>query len=160
MSEKHLVCQGAVCQCKFGSTPDKLKVKSQQVHYINDKDGAEKPLANTKDIGQPFEANTFGSCKKMNNYPCKPTITAWSGFYDKVVLPGGSNILLEDSKATCATGGKDCIDIIFHGQTADMTKQDAGKADKAIQTHLNPLMDVQKVEEDLFLIQLPQGQPF
>ncbi|MET3880974.1 MULTISPECIES: DUF4280 domain-containing protein [Chitinophaga] len=160
MSEKHLVCQGALCKCQFGTTPDKLKVKSQQVHYINDKDGAEKPLANTKDIGQPFEANTFGSCSKKNNNPCTPSVTGWSGFYDKVVLPGDAYILLEDSKATCATGGKDCISITFHGQTADMTKKDAEKADKEVQTHLNPMMDVQKVEEDLFLIRFPQGQPF
>lgn len=160
MSEKHVVCQGAICQCKFGSAPDKLKVKSQQKHYVNDEAASEKPLATNKDIGQPFEANTFGSCKKKNNAPCTPSVTEWSGFYDKVVLPGGGNVLLEDSKATCATGGKDCIDITFHGQTAAMTKKDAEKADKDTQSQLNPLMNVQKVEEELFLIQLPQGVPF
>lgn len=29
MSEKHLVCQGAVCRCDFGTTTDKLMVKTQ-----------------------------------------------------------------------------------------------------------------------------------
>ncbi|MEC5147035.1 DUF4280 domain-containing protein [Chitinophaga sp. 212800010-3] len=159
MSEKHLVCQGAVCMCQFGTTPDKLKVKSQQVHYINDKDGAEKPLATTKDIGQPFENNSFGSCSKKNNNPCTPSVTAWSGSYDKVELPGGAHILLEDSKATCPTGSTDCIRITFHGQTADMTKKDAEKADKEVQSHLNPMMDVKKVEEDLYMIELLEGQP-
>jgi hypothetical protein len=40
MSEKHLVCHGATCQCKFGTTPDKLAVKTQSKRYINEKDGS------------------------------------------------------------------------------------------------------------------------
>ena len=42
MSQKYLVCQGATCKCNFGTTPDKLKVLTQNRHYINDKDGKEK----------------------------------------------------------------------------------------------------------------------
>lgn len=30
MSEVHLVCQGAICKCQFGTVPDTLKVKTQK----------------------------------------------------------------------------------------------------------------------------------
>lgn len=155
MSEKHLVCQGAICQCKFGSAPDKLKVKSHQDYFINDQDGAQKPIANTKDIGQPFEANSFGSCQKMNNRPCKPSITEWKQYYDKVTLQNGGKILLEDSKAVCAVAGNACIDIVFHGQTAAVTSSNAENADAGVQSQLNPLMDIRHVEEDVLFMQLP-----
>jgi hypothetical protein len=146
MSEKHLVCHGAICQCKFGTTPDKLKVK-QTDYYINDSNGAEKSIANTLDIGQPFEANSFGSCKKMNNNPCKPSITEWKSFYEKVTLDNGGKILLEDSKAICAVGGSPCVDITFHGQTAAVSGKNAGKADEQVQSQLNPLVNLKTTEE-------------
>ena len=141
MSEKHLVCHGAICQCKFGTTPDKFSVKSQSRHYIND-DGQEKLMANTKDIGQPFSLNTFGSCKKLNNGPCKLAITEWAGFYDKVTLTNKGKPLLEDSKGTCAIGGPQCIDITFHGQVAQPGPGNVERADRDVLSHLNPLVDV------------------
>ncbi|MGY0040477.1 hypothetical protein [Pedobacter sp. NJ-S-72] len=49
MSEKHLVCNGAVCQCKFGTAPDKLKVK-QKDYYINEDEASKKAIANTKEL--------------------------------------------------------------------------------------------------------------
>ncbi len=64
MSEKHLVCQGAICKCNFGTTPDKLKVNTQSRRYINDKDGKQKLTATHVDIGSTFEKNTFGNCSK------------------------------------------------------------------------------------------------
>jgi hypothetical protein len=51
MSAKHIVCDGAICQCNFGAAPDKLKVKSQKKEYINDKDGSKKYIATNQDIG-------------------------------------------------------------------------------------------------------------
>lgn len=140
MSQKHLVCNGAVCQCKFGTTPDKLKVK-QTDYFINEKAPSQKSIANTLDIGQPFEANTFGSCKKMNNNPCKPAITEWQGFYNKVTLQNGGKVLLEDSKGVCAVGGSPCVEISFHGQTAEMSGENAEKADKQTVLVLCPLLD-------------------
>ena len=150
MSEKHLVCNGAVCQCKFGTTPDKLKVK-QQDYYINDSEGAQKAIANTKDIGQPFEANTFGSCKKMNNNACKPSITEWKDVYENVTLQNGGKILLESSKAICAVAGNPCIDMTFHGQTAAVTQQHADGANEATQQQLNPLIDIKQQDVTLNL---------
>ncbi|QNK62207.1 DUF4280 domain-containing protein [Pedobacter sp. PAMC26386] len=151
MSEKHLVCSGAVCQCKFGTTPDKLKVK-QKGYYINETDASKKAIANTMDVGQPFESNTFGSCKKMNNNPCKPAITKWQGFYEKVNLQNGGKPLLEDSKATCAVGGSPCIDITFHGQTANVTKQQAEKGNEDVQAQLNILVNLKEEENTILLI--------
>ena len=61
MGQKHLVCQGATCICKFGNTPDKLKVLTQTKSFINEKEPEEKLVATTADIGSTFEKNTFGS---------------------------------------------------------------------------------------------------
>lgn len=64
MSEKHLVCQGATCQCKFGTTPDKLTVKTQSKRYINEKDGSKKLMATHVDIGPTFEKILSDPAKK------------------------------------------------------------------------------------------------
>ncbi|MCD9856806.1 DUF4280 domain-containing protein [Epilithonimonas sp. JDS] len=150
MSEKHLVCQGALCRCNFGTTPDKLKVLTQSQHYINDKDGSEKLMATHKDIGKTFEKNMFGNCAKLNNNPCQVNVTQWSGFYKKITLEANSgNALLEDSKATCPIGSPDCITIINHGQTAEVSKQNVKNADEEVLAELFPLMDLN--EEELFL---------
>jgi hypothetical protein len=145
MSQKHLVCQGALCKCNFGTTPDKLKVLTQSKRYINDKDGSEKLMATHKDIGKTFEKNTFGSCAKMNNNPCQVVVTEWSGYYEKITLEDNKGkALLEDSKATCPIGSKDCITIIKHGQTAGVSSQNVKNADKEAVAELCPMMDISK----------------
>ncbi|MFP3593127.1 DUF4280 domain-containing protein [Chryseobacterium sp. SIMBA_038] len=150
MSEKHLVCQGATCKCKFGTTPDKLKVKTQSKRYINDKDGKEKLTATHKDIGKTFEKNTFGSCAKMNNNPCQAVVTEWSGYYEKIVIEDNKGkVLLEDSKATCPIGGKDCIDIINHGQTSEITSQNFKNADNHVLVEICPFFDFKEMAEDM-----------
>lgn len=142
MSEKHLVCQGATCQCKFGTTPDKLAVKTQSQRYINEKDGSKKLLATHVDIGVTFEKNTFGACKKMNNSPCQAVVTQWSGYYDKIILDDNKGkALLEDSKATCPVGGPDCITIINHGQTAEASAQNVKNADKEVLAEMIPFVN-------------------
>ena len=143
MSEKHLVCQGALCRCNFGTTPDKLMVKTQNKRYINDKEGVNKLMATHVDIGKTFEKNTFGSCSKMNNNPCQVSFTEWSGYYEKITLEeNGGNALLEDSKATCPIGSKDCISIINHGQTAELTSQNLKNADKEVLAELLPFVNI------------------
>jgi hypothetical protein len=147
MSQKHLVCQGALCKCNFGTTPDKLKVLTQSKRYINDKDGSEKLMATHKDIGKTFEKNTFGSCAKMNNNPCQVVVTEWSGFYEKITLEDNKGkALLEDSKATCPIGSKDCITIIKHGQTAEVSSQNVKNANKEAVAELCPFLSLE--EED------------
>ncbi|MGS2737972.1 DUF4280 domain-containing protein [Sinomicrobium sp. M5D2P17] len=146
-SEKYLVCQGAMCQCKFGTTPDVLKVSSQDKYYINDSSSSQKLVGNTMDLGSPLKAGTFGSCKKMNNNPCKPAVTQWKDFYDKVVLKNGGKILTEESKATCAVAGSPCIEFTTTGQMATVNPGNAEKADEEVQQELNPLVEVKKLNK-------------
>ncbi|GEM54939.1 hypothetical protein B0A58_02770 [Flavobacterium branchiophilum NBRC 15030 = ATCC 35035] len=159
MAEKHIVVQGATCVCKHSEDPSKtdvLKVKTHSKHYANDKDGAEKLIATTKEIGQTLEANTFGKCKLQpmgSSYkPCQAVITEWSAFYDKVTLSNQGKILLEDSKATCPIGGPDCITIKNHGQIAEVSQQNIKNADKKVLAELLPGFDFEDLEEKVFLI--------
>lgn len=151
MSEKHIVVQGATVKCKFSVEPklDKLKVKTQKKHYANDKEGAEKLIATTKEIGQTLEKNTFGKCKKQptgSDYlPCKAVITKWSGFYDKVTLSNQGKILTEDSKATCPMGAPDCIEITNHGQIAEPSKQNFKNSNPDVQNKINPLLGLDEL---------------
>lgn len=153
MSEKHLVCQGATCRCNFGTTPDKLKVLTQSKRYINDKDGSEKLMATHKDLSKTFEKNTFGSCSKMNNNPCQVMVTEWSGYYEKITLEDNKGkALLEDSKATCPIGGKDCITIINHGQTSEVSPQNMKNADPEVMVELCPFIDLLSEDEPVYHI--------
>jgi len=155
MSEKHLVCQGATCKCQFGTTPDKLKVKTQSKRYINEMDGSKKLVATHKDTGQTFEQNNFGSCKKLNNNPCKVNVTEWQGFYQKVTLEDNNgHPLLEDSKAICAIGGNTCIEITNHGQTSEISVKNADNTSPGAQVALNPLLNMRQVGEDVELVHL------
>lgn len=143
MSEKHLVCQGAICRCNFGTTPDELKVLTQSKRYINDKDGSQKLIATHMDIGKTFEKNTFGNCAKLNNNPCQVVVTQWSGFYEKIILQDNSGkVLLEDSKATCPIGSPDCITILNHGQTAEASKKNVENADEEVLAELVPFVNI------------------
>lgn len=154
MSEKHLVCQGATCLCNFGTTPDKLKVLTQTKRFINDKDGSTKLMATNMDIGAAtFEKNTFGPCKMQPTpggfKPCQIIVTAWTGFYEKITLQDNSGkALLEDSKATCPIGGPDCIKIIDHGQTAEVSAQNVENADEEVLVELMPFVDLEEKELD------------
>lgn len=149
MSEKHLVCQGATCRCNFGTTPDQLKVFTQSKHYINDKEGSTKLMATHKDLGKTFKKNTFGSCAKLNNNPCQVTVTEWSAYYDKITLEDNQGkALLEDSKATCPIGSKDCITIIDHGQTCEVSPQNLANADPDVLAELCPFFDFLAEGED------------
>lgn len=149
MSEKHLVCQGAICKCQFGTVPDKLRVKTQSKRYINDKEGIEKLMATHVDIGKTFEKNTFGSCAKMNNNPCQVTVTQWSGYYQNITLEDNNGkALLEDSKATCPIGSPDCITIVHHGQTAEISQQNIDHVRPEVLAQLFPFIDLKEKEED------------
>lgn len=154
MSEVHLVCQGAICKCQFGSAPDTLKVKTQKKRFINDHKGQSKLIATHKDIGQTFEKNTFGSCTKMNNNPCKPAITKWDNFHDKVTLKDNNGKpLLENSKATCSVAGSACIEIMNHGQICEITKQNIKNANPEVIKVINPAINLNT--DDIDKLQIP-----
>ncbi len=158
MAEKHVVVQGATCQCKHSVAPqtDKLKVKSQSKHYANDGEGNDKLIATTMEIGQTMEKNTFGNCKLQptgNSYlPCQTIVAQWSGMYKKVAFENKSNPLLEDSKATCPIGGPDCITITDHGQKAQLTKQNQKNADDKVMAILYPFGDLKAEVKEVQLI--------
>ena len=77
-------------------------------------------------------------------------ITEWSGFYDKVTLEAnGGHPLLEDSKATCPIGGKDCISITHHGQSAELEVRDIHDTDILQLQVVSPFLDVESVLEEI-----------
>lgn len=138
MADKHFVVQGATCQCNFGGSPDKLKISANDRDYINDGDGSAKPIASNKDIGQPLEAKTFGTCS-ITRSSCSPAITQWQGFYEKVTLTNGGKILTESSKAICSVSGSPCISITFHGQSAAVNSTHFDNVEVETLTALNPM---------------------
>ena len=144
----NMICAGAICQCKFGKAPAKLKVLTQNKHYINDAKAAQKLLATNKEIGQPFNPPFFGSCAQVNNGPCAVAITNWANYYDGIKIENGGMPLLEGSKATCAIGGKDCISIIWHGQAAQPSAANAKNTNKNILAQINPLVNIEEIPDD------------
>lgn len=149
MSEKHLVCHEAECECQFGNAPDKLLVKTQSSHYINDKTMSAKLIATDKEIGQPFQKNTFGNCKLQptpSGYkPCQPVITSWTDFYSDVLLEENQGCpLLESSKAICAISGAPCVSITFHGQEAEVSEQNMDNTEPETLEALNPIAPMKK----------------
>jgi len=147
MAQQHLVVQGAVCQCKYGTAPDKIKVLTHSKEYANDKSGTEKKIASTKDLGPTFEKNTFGSCSQQNNRACSAIVKEWKHVFEDVILSNGGKILLENSKATCPVGGPECIEIIWHGQSAELSQQNFDNADPAVASALNPAVDIDHMDE-------------
>ena len=149
MAEKHIVVQGAMFKCQFGQAPDKIKVLSHKKEYANDKNASKKLIVTTKEIGgATLEKNTFGSCAKTNNSPCKPMITEWKDFYKEVTLSNGGNIILEDSKAVCAIAGTPCIEIIDHGQRAEASQQNFKNANKDVHKQINPLVNPEEMYKE------------
>ena len=151
MSEKKLVCHGAMCKCSFGDFPDTLVVSSQQKHYINDTKGSQKLMATDKELGAPFQAKTFGQCKMQPTgssfKPCMPAITTWDGFFEKTQIQSNQGFpLLEDSKATCSFGGAPSVEITFHGQVAVPSAQNIANADPEVLSQIMPLIDVNEID--------------
>ncbi|MDO6761661.1 DUF4280 domain-containing protein [Tamlana sp. 2_MG-2023] len=144
MSQKKIVCHGAICKCQFGDVPDTITVLSQQKNYINDSAGSQKLIATDKELGMPFQAKTFGQCKMQPTgssfKPCMPNITKWDGAFQKTQLKANQGYpLLEDSKATCSFGGSPCVEITFHGQTAAASAQNAENADQELLSQVLPI---------------------
>lgn len=155
MAKKHLLVQGATLKGIFSVEPkiDILKVKSQNKHFANDKDAERKLIGTTKDIGQTLEKNTFGKCKKQpsgHDYlPCQAVISEWSRFYEKVTLSNQGKILLEDSKAMCPIGGKDCIEVVNHGQQVEISISNVMSAKTMLHNQINPLVDMGAFQNSL-----------
>ncbi|RAV30763.1 DUF4280 domain-containing protein [Sinomicrobium soli] len=152
MSSGKIVCQGALCECRYGDFPDTLQVVSKHKEYVNESDGSDKMIATHMDVGQPFEKKTFGQCKLQptpGGYkPCQVQVAEWQDFYEKVTLSNGGKVLTEKSKATCPVAGAPCITVSFHGQTASPTSQQMEQADEETHVMLNPFAAPSEQRED------------
>lgn len=77
-AEKYIVCQGAICMCKFGGALDKQKVLSHQKEFINDPESSQKLIATTMDIESTFEKNCFVLYSKLPYSPsCVASVIQW-----------------------------------------------------------------------------------
>ncbi|MCV6631494.1 MAG: DUF4280 domain-containing protein [Flavobacteriaceae bacterium] len=141
MSEKHFVCVGAMCSCQFGNAPDTLLSETQDTHFINDADGKEKYIVTHKELQQPLQNKTFGTCNfSYPSKPCKPQIQQWQDYYDNMEYAcNGGSPLLETSKAICAIAGSPCIQIDYHGQQANPTASQAEEQAGEVLETLNPV---------------------
>jgi hypothetical protein len=57
--------------------------------------------------------------------------------------------LIEDSKATCPIGGKDCIEVVHHGQKIELSKTNVMKARVMLSNQINPLIDMESLQNKL-----------
>ena len=136
-----LVCQGAMCQCKYGASPAQLMVTTHSKYYVNDANGAQKLVATTAELPSPFMPPFFGVCsKKPQNAPnCTPVINTWKE-HSMHIMAGGKPVLLDISKATCAIAGDpDSIQIIRHGQEQSLGVGNFENADSLTLPDCNPL---------------------
>ena len=158
MSDVAIVCNGAMCKCKFGVTPDTFTVISKHKHYVNEENGSQKMAGSSMDIGQPFQVKTFGQCKlqpSSSGYlPCVPAITQWQGFYEKVTLSNQGKILTEDTKGICAIAGNPCVEFTFHGQVGVPSPSQATETQQEVHSQMNPLASFQAPIEDTLIHQL------
>ncbi|MBL4745947.1 MAG: DUF4280 domain-containing protein, partial [Flavobacteriaceae bacterium] len=147
----YIVCNGAKCNCDQSKEKQEadLEVLSHNTTYINDKDGADKLVANTNDIGIPFKlkSGTFGSCLKQpigtTHKPCIPNVISWEKAYESIILDNKGEVLVKESEGTCAFNGK--ITFKTHGQIQSIDEQDATEA--SISTELTPALTEEQVKQ-------------
>lgn len=111
---KEFISEGAVCICKFGSAPAIIEIKDQEHSKLN----GGKRCATTKTLNGVFGPAGFVICNA--SYPprkCSPQPTMWSGFFKGLKIGVDAYPLTNESKCTCASGGKDCIEFTISGQT-------------------------------------------
>jgi hypothetical protein len=147
MAEEHVVVTGAVCKCSFGKMPDVLMLLNNTSIHANDTIGPPKFMATIADIGRPFLLNTFGLCTKQYNIPCSVMVTMWQNFSMDIIVDG-TNVLLENSSATCAFGAPGCITIVHHGQLMGLGASHFENADQESSQLINPPVDLRDVSDD------------
>lgn len=142
MGKEFVLVQGALCECQFGDTPDKLKVASHQKFYASDQSAGDKLIGTSMELGgATFEKNTFGQCKLQPTgsgfKPCKIVVSQWEKFYEDIALGNGGNILTEKSKAICPIAGSPCISVIKHGQATEGSVSEENSEE--VQQQIEPL---------------------
>lgn len=136
MGKKYIV-EGAVCMCKFGTTPGLLKVLNQKKVHIN----GNKLVATDLNIGNVFEPPAFTMCKinPMFPKPCVPTVTQWSSPFSKIKINRMASPLIEGSKGTCGSGCPNCIEFMTTGQIELPGAPQMKNATAIIQGDLDPM---------------------
>jgi len=134
---KEFIVDGAICMCKFGTTPARLQVSNQQAAYMN----GEKPTATTLSLGNTFYPPGFTVCRvsPLTPKPCTPAIVQWTKAYERLEIDMGGYALTDESKGTCASGCPDCISISMTGQMGLPGSGQMESATSALQNELDPL---------------------
>lgn len=150
---KKFITDGAPCMCKFGTVPGRLMVISHQLMVINN---SNKKICTSMELGAPFYPPMFGVCKaSWPPRPCTPAVTLWENVYKGMRINLLSNPLLPESKATCAAGGAQCIEIVHHGQVEILGPPHLKSATAEHQSDLDPtgsLCEEEKIEITATLI--------
>jgi hypothetical protein len=136
--EKNFIIDSAICMCKFGTAPGRLKVNSHRLVVLNHSD---KKIATSNELQNTFYPPAFGTCTYNSPYtkPCAPVIVKWSNVYKGMRLPGNACPLMPDSKATCSMSGVECIEITFHGQIDVPTPPHVKNATEEHRSDLDPM---------------------
>lgn len=136
---KEFLVEGAICQCKLGTTPGKLAVLDNTQFKIN----GGKLAGTTLSLGNTFDPPGFGACRVNPTFPkpCVPAITQWAKPYTGIKTSAGGNPLTEESTATCGSGLPECITVIQTGQIPVPGIVDFQKASSEHQADLDPMGD-------------------
>jgi len=134
---KEFIVDGALCMCKFGTTPGRLKVSNQQSAYMN----GNKPTATTLSLGNTFYPPGFTICRisPLTPKPCTPAIVQWTNSYNKLEIGMGGYALTDRSEGTCASGCPNCISIMMTGQIGLPGAGQMLSATSALQSEIDPL---------------------
>lgn len=136
MNGKEYIVDGAICICKYGTAPGRIKVENQRSAYMN----SGKPTATTLTLGNVFYPPAFAICKaSWPPRPCTPAVTLWQNAYMKLEIETGGYALTDQSKGTCAAGGPMCIDIVQTGQIPLPGSGQMLSATAALQSEMDPL---------------------
>jgi hypothetical protein len=150
---KHFIIDTALCMCKFGTAPGRLKVNSHKLMVLNHGD---KKIATSLELQNAFYPPGFGTCTCNSPFtrPCVPSIIQWSNVYKRMRLPGNAYPLMPDSKAACAICGAECIDITFHGQMELLGALHIKNATAEHQSDLDPAGRLSQEEEYNITVQI------
>jgi hypothetical protein len=134
---KEFLVEGALCMCKFGASPGKLKVTDNTYFKAN----GNKLVGTSQTLGNVFDPPGFGVCKVVPSSPkpCMPAIVQWSGFFTGLKTMTGAQPLTDESKATCSTGAPGCIEFTMTGQLPVPGMEEIRKATAEHQTELDPM---------------------
>lgn len=133
---KLFIADQALCMCKFGTAPGKLKVSSQKRMFIN----ANKKIATSMELNNCFYPPGFLMCNfSYPPQPCKVMVIRWSNLFTKMRVNGNAYPLMPDSKAVCALCGMECIEIVNEGQIEILGPSHTKNATAEHQADLDPV---------------------